>query len=170
MECPVCHSSAITDETRTCPDCNADLEALQLTKKIEKTSKNRLNFGIIMAILTVIVIVGWIVSCMIDWESDKEPKVSEVEEFSDLRAELENARNSNTKLRVEIKELSEKLSNAEKAKVKKEKTHIVKEGETLFNIAKKVYGNGYKYNDLAKDNNISDPDKIVAGQKLIIYY
>ena len=170
MECPVCHSSAITDETRTCPDCNADLEALQLTKKIERTSKNRLNFGIITLIILIIVVIAWILSCTINREPEKEPKVSEVEEFSDLKTELENVKNDNIKLKVKIKELSENLADTEKANVKREKTHIIQEGETLFNIAKKVYGNGYKYIDLAKDNNISDPDLIVVGQELIIYY
>ncbi|MBC8489845.1 MAG: LysM peptidoglycan-binding domain-containing protein [Bacteroidetes bacterium] len=52
----------------------------------------------------------------------------------------------------------------------KEKIYIVNEGETLFSIAKKIYGNGFKYVDLAKDNNIQDPDIIVVGQKLTIYY
>ncbi len=93
-----------------------------------------------------------------------------MEEFSDLKTELENVKNDNIKLKVKIKELSENLADTEKANVKREKTHIIQEGETLFNIAKKVYGNGYKYIDLAKDNNISDPNVIVVGQELIIYY
>lgn len=45
------------------------------------------------------------------------------------------------------------------------RTYIVKSGDTLSSIAKK-----YKttYQKIAKDNNISNPDKIYPGQKLII--
>jgi len=45
------------------------------------------------------------------------------------------------------------------------KTHIVKKGETLSGIAKKY---GTTYQKIAKDNNISNPNKISVGQKLII--
>lgn len=45
------------------------------------------------------------------------------------------------------------------------KTHIVKKGETLGGIAKKY---GTTYQKIAKDNNISNPNKISVGQKLII--
>lgn len=44
------------------------------------------------------------------------------------------------------------------------KTHTVKSGETLWAIAKKYLGDGSKYTDLAKINNISNPNVIKAGQ------
>jgi len=46
--------------------------------------------------------------------------------------------------------------------------HIVVKGDTLWGIAKKYYGNGNKYIDIAKANNIVNPDKISIGQKIII--
>lgn len=46
----------------------------------------------------------------------------------------------------------------------KQKTHTVKSGETLWAIAKKYLGDGSKYTDLAKINNISNPNVIKAGQ------
>lgn len=51
--------------------------------------------------------------------------------------------------------------------VKKEttKTYIVQKGDTLSSIAKKF---GTTYKKIAADNNISNPNKIYAGQKLII--
>ena len=45
------------------------------------------------------------------------------------------------------------------------RTYIVKSGDTLSSIAKK-YGTTYK--KIAKDNNISNPNKIYPGQKLTI--
>lgn len=44
------------------------------------------------------------------------------------------------------------------------KTHTVKSGETLWAIAKKYLGDGSKYTELAKINNISNPNTIKAGQ------
>ena len=45
------------------------------------------------------------------------------------------------------------------------KTYTVKAGDTLGGIAKKY---NTTYQKIAKDNNISDPNKIYVGQKLII--
>lgn len=45
------------------------------------------------------------------------------------------------------------------------KTYIVKRGDTLSSIAKKY---GTTYQKIARDNGISNPNKIYAGQKLII--
>lgn len=44
------------------------------------------------------------------------------------------------------------------------KTHTVKSGETLWAIAKRHLGDGAKYTELAKLNNISNPNIIKAGQ------
>ncbi len=45
------------------------------------------------------------------------------------------------------------------------KTYVVKKGDTLSGIAKKY---NTTYQKIASDNNISDPNKIYIGQKLII--
>ena len=45
------------------------------------------------------------------------------------------------------------------------KTYIVKKGDTLSGIARKY---NTTYQKIAKDNNISNPNKISVGQKLII--
>lgn len=43
-------------------------------------------------------------------------------------------------------------------------SYTVKSGDTLWGIAKKYFGNGIKYKDLAKLNNISNPSVIRVGQ------
>lgn len=47
-----------------------------------------------------------------------------------------------------------------------EKTYQVKKGDTLWNIAKKELGAGIKYKDIAKLNNLSNPNLIYPGQIL----
>lgn len=44
------------------------------------------------------------------------------------------------------------------------KTYTVKSGETLWAIAKKHLGDGSKYTQLAKINNLSNPNNIKVGQ------
>ncbi|MBS1805198.1 MAG: LysM peptidoglycan-binding domain-containing protein [Acidobacteria bacterium] len=44
--------------------------------------------------------------------------------------------------------------------------YTVKSGDNLSKIAKHFYGNASKYTDIAKANNISNPDLIKVGQQL----
>lgn len=46
--------------------------------------------------------------------------------------------------------------------------YTVKEDDTLFIIAAKYYQDGYKYTEIAKANNILDPNTVVVGQVLDI--
>lgn len=46
--------------------------------------------------------------------------------------------------------------------------YTVKEGDTLFLIAEKYYGDGYRYDMVAKENNLTSVDQIEVGQVLQI--
>jgi nucleoid-associated protein YgaU len=46
--------------------------------------------------------------------------------------------------------------------------YIVVQGDSLSKIAKNTYGDSNKWKMLAEKNEISNPDKIVAGMKLIL--
>lgn len=46
--------------------------------------------------------------------------------------------------------------------------YTVKDQDTLFIIAEKYYQDGYKYSEIAKANNLSDPNSIEKGQILEI--
>ncbi|MEX2012972.1 MAG: LysM peptidoglycan-binding domain-containing protein [Candidatus Levyibacteriota bacterium] len=45
-------------------------------------------------------------------------------------------------------------------------TYTVVEGDNLWNIAVRAYGDGYKFPDIAKVNNIANPDLIYSGNVL----
>lgn len=47
-------------------------------------------------------------------------------------------------------------------------THVVEAGDTLWSISEKFYKTGYNWQDLAKANNIANPDWIQVGQMLNI--
>jgi nucleoid-associated protein YgaU len=46
------------------------------------------------------------------------------------------------------------------------KTHTVAEGDDLWKIAEKYYGDGFKWEEIARANNITDPNLIEKGQTL----
>ncbi len=48
------------------------------------------------------------------------------------------------------------------------RSHTVAAGDTLFNIAKQYLGDGNRYQELAKFNNIANPDHIEVGQVINI--
>ena len=50
----------------------------------------------------------------------------------------------------------------------KQDVYKIEKGDTLWSIAEKIYGDGKMYKKLAKANNISDPNKIIAGKSLIL--
>ena len=71
--------------------------------------------------------------------------------------------------RIQIKESTEGKKTVEKKQPREttkepEKTYTVKKGDTLWNIAKKELVDGTRYKEIAKLNNIANPNKIYPGQ------
>ena len=46
--------------------------------------------------------------------------------------------------------------------------YVVKPGDDLWSIAKNVYNDGYKWVEIAKANNLQNPDTILPGSKISI--
>ena len=44
--------------------------------------------------------------------------------------------------------------------------YTIKSGDNLSKVSKLFYGNANKYEQIAKANNLSDPDKIQVGQEI----
>lgn len=49
-----------------------------------------------------------------------------------------------------------------------QQSYVVKDGDTLWSIAQQFYGDGSQYRKIADANNITSPDAITSGQKLVI--
>jgi nucleoid-associated protein YgaU len=171
MECPVCNTSGLPEDAKSCSNCGADLEALQLTKTIKKSGKGRLLFGYIVSALFLIILIIWIMNCIFHWNSDEKQEMSGNDtEITSLTQQVDQEKKLNTQLQSKIKDLNAELNKKEQMEAKKEKQWTVKEGESLFQIARSIYGNGFLYETIAKDNQIENPNNIFVGQKLIIYY
>ncbi len=48
------------------------------------------------------------------------------------------------------------------------RTYIICKGDTLWSVAKKIYGDGQRWKDIAQANNIDNPTKLRVGQVLQI--
>lgn len=46
--------------------------------------------------------------------------------------------------------------------------YTIKDGDTLYLIAQKYYGDGFLYNKIAEANNLSDPDLVEVGQVITL--
>jgi nucleoid-associated protein YgaU len=46
--------------------------------------------------------------------------------------------------------------------------YTVKSGDTLWSIAERFYGSGYKWTEIAKENQLENPDYITPNQTLNI--
>lgn len=47
-------------------------------------------------------------------------------------------------------------------------THKVEKGEYLWAIAEKYFGSGYNWVDIARENNLQNPNRLLVNQELII--
>lgn len=47
-------------------------------------------------------------------------------------------------------------------------THKVVKGEDLWKIAEKYYGSGYNWVDIAAENKIANPDRVLVEQELVL--
>lgn len=170
MKCPVCNYNEIKEGTKMCPECGTDLEAFQTIEKIKKCKKKGNLFLIILGILSAI----FLVACILIYVSfNNKVKTAEDEtlqantEINKLTTQIDQKNSEISTLNEKISEIQAKVIEAEKIE---NKVHIVGENETLSIIAKKYFGNEDMYPKLACDNDLIDPDFILTGQKIYIYY
>ncbi len=65
-------------------------------------------------------------------------------------------------------EKQEKVSEVQSANAIKGDSYTVVSGDNLWNIAVRAYGDGFRYVEIAKTNNVTNPDLIFSGNKLTI--
>ena len=63
---------------------------------------------------------------------------------------------------------STKTVMVEQTKKTTDNTYLVAKGDTLWNVAVKSYGDGYKWVEIAKANKLTNPNVIHAGNVLVL--
>ncbi len=170
MKCPVCQADGLPDELDQCPQCESRLDVFHLTRRIAQARNRLFSITVVMAIVLVAVILYWLLSAPGTKPPENPAVDAAISENASLKAELNKVNGERDRLLKEVAALKQAPANNEETPAKRTKEYVVQNGETLFGIARKVYGNGFRYKDLARDNNLQDPSHIYTGQKLIIYY
>jgi len=197
MNCPVCNTTDLSDDTAMCPHCQSDLETFQLIVKANQQRQTHRKLISALGIFAAVTAIGWASVGIFSGETEAGPV--EISPEVTLQGEVRTPADSeliamltteNASLKSENATLSSKLISAkakpavkvEKAvkagKVSSSKTtaetesgtiiHTVKKGETLWIIARKHFRDGSKYKQIAKDNGISTKQKLKLGMKLKI--
>ena len=186
MDCPICNFSELNEGAATCPKCQSDIEVFSHLDKARKQHLFQKKTISVLVLLLAIVAVGWGAA---RWLSGDEPRentpqvlatenssVQEPAVMSDastppeagLKQENETLTAEITSLKNEIKSLNEKLNASGSSPSGGTIIHEVKNGESLWRIAAKYYGDGFQYKKIVEDNGLSDPQSIRIGTKLKI--
>ena len=169
MKCPLCAHEGIDDNATVCPACNADLTAYKSLEVVKKSLNRQRTISIVFIVLFIIALLACIAIFLMNKPrdcSEAEQKLEQCEILSTQQAaEIGQLKQQVADLKGEIKQLQEETA---KAPASKSITHLIREGETLFGIARNFFGDGKMYKKIAQDNGISNPDLIIAGDSIII--
>jgi nucleoid-associated protein YgaU len=169
MNCPLCDYKGLADDALNCPSCNADLSAYRSLDDVEKAMNKQKKRTLLFAILFFIALLACVAIYLVFSGGEA---VQEKERSETQPTEVQNAQAENEKLNARVKQLESEMKSLKSelatAKENQLTTHVIAEGESLFTIAEKYYGDGEKYLKIADDNCLDDPDLIVVGTELII--
>jgi LysM repeat protein len=180
MKCPVCKTENLDPKISECPNCKSQLDAFYQIKSIDKKLKNQKNYIIALAVIIVLIVIGWALSGQMQEDVKDVVKIEKEDNMT-----IKSLTSENESLKVDLKALEDKIKelklnkkvvveelavteNPENENDLAEHIYIVKEGETLFRIAKKELGDGFLYKKIAKDNKIANPNNLLVGTKLKI--
>lgn len=97
-------------------------------------------------------------------EQDQEGQAKEEENTSEKEAKTDQSENSDKNTDADDTEPASALTEAQTSLL--QGYYIVKKGESLVGISKKIYGTAAKARKICELNGIEDMDMIYAGQKL----
>ncbi len=89
-----------------------------------------------------------------------------LKEFKEYSTKLPNIITEDEKTTVSLENVRETRNSPEPKN--KAESYVVVKGDTLWGIAKRFYGNGAKYTEIASKNNITNPNLLSVGQVLTL--
>jgi len=180
MNCPICNNEKLENEASHCSECDSDLSAFVSLNKIT-SNKNRLvkiNWGLFSVMIIILVLFG--VGLSFQNSKNKTNAEKSFTEIEKSKADVKQMKQKVAMGQKKIKELEMALTLIrQELQNKKNNTtninnnkayslHIVEEGETLWSIAERYYGNTVAVKKLLKQNNLAHPKFIKTGDPLVI--
>lgn len=166
MNCPVCNSG-LSEGAMTCSSCNSDLESYSHIENLDTQVKKNIQVIRILGglLLLFIILCAWMLSKNPGVSVQKPANGDEIAKLKNENSQLQTAINELKKL---MEEKDKQLQTTPAENKTSSAIHIVTNGESLWTIAVKELNDGNKYLQIAKDNNIQDPNKISTGMELKI--
>lgn len=164
--CPVCNKTGIPDfknENVVCPCCGTDLSVYKTINAAQKATIHREGKNKkarILAALSLVVAVASLITCAYLYYT--KPPVKETDN-DNLIAQIAT-------LKQENKSLSDSIAVLNK-KTPARRTYTVVKGDCPWRISEKVFGDGRRYDELLRLNNMStanDFNKVKVGETLYI--
>ena len=163
--CPVCNKTGIPDfrnENVVCPCCGTDLSVYRTINAVQEATilhggKNKKAW--ILAAFSSVVAVASLITCVYFYTK---PPVNEPSN-DNLIAQIDSLKQENKSLSDSISVLNEKSTSR--------RTYTVVKGDCPWRISEKVFGDGRRYDELLRLNNMStanDFNKIKVGEILYI--
>lgn len=184
MNCPVCNTTELSEDTTACPKCHSDLEVFQLIVKASEQRQTSRKIISALGLFAAVTAIGW-ASVGIFSKSEPVEVSPEITVQNEVRT-LEDAElialitKENEELKSENASLTAKINTVKEKPAAKISSpavasteggtiiHTVKKNETLWILARKYFKDGRKYKQIAADNGISTKKKLKLGQKLKI--
>ncbi|HKJ42061.1 MAG TPA: LysM peptidoglycan-binding domain-containing protein [Sunxiuqinia sp.] len=170
MDCPICQTKGLSEETSSCPHCKTDLRAIGLIEKADQAYSAQKKQKTLWILLAMFFVLAFIASLVFPFSTGKYVPQKEYQAMNDqlksTQDELQQAKQQAANLQKEF----DAVKSKEEAVKCDEFTYVVQWGENLSTIASAVYGDGNQYAKIAADNSLDDPNHILDGQKLTIRY
>ena len=165
MKCPICKLSEISENNSNCPNCNADLDFINNIKDVSKKCKTNKLFLVLLFSALIISILISLYTINKNNGSKKENSNAIIEQLKQENAALKNEISEIKKLQVDTLKISNNQNSVNKVETDE---YIVQKNDNLWIIAQKFYGDGFKFKNIASENNIEKPYEILIGSRLII--
>lgn len=188
MNCPVCNTTELDEDTANCPQCHSDLEVFRLIVRASEQRQKSKKIIAALGLFAAVTAIGWAsagifsgkdpvpaeLSPEVTVQNTVRPAPADSELISMLTKENETLKSENISLSAKISSVKEKTAAktpvASSAASTESGTiiHTVKKGETLWIISKKYFHNGSKCKQIAADNGLSPKQRLSKGMKLKI--
>lgn len=163
MNCPICQKAGISNEIQYCPQCNSDLSAFKLVDGIENKIKNRTRKSVVIVItsFTVGVLITYYISNFSSVTITTESKIAQ-----SINSQSEKDSIGIYKQRYYL--VKEEIDSLKKTKKITLFNYKVKSGDNLSTIANWFFGDTERAGEIARLNNIANPNLIKVNQILKI--
>lgn len=166
MNCPICNHPDLSEGALSCPQCNSDLESYTYITGLDtQVKKQKQTIWILSGVLALSIVVSIYSFSKNKNEAAPMQNTNEMMKLKNENAQLQSTINN---LKKQMEEKQTQTQTAAPATTASSSNYIVKKGESLWTIAQKELGDGNKYSQLAKDNNIQNPNMLTVGMELKI--